>query len=112
LGGGSTLEQLGQQPLEMGSALGGRAATAGANAGRDLLLGGMGAAATQQQANAYNPFSEALQNLASRPQFGQGVSNYLQNRNPYVANTTASAFGDTTGYSPNAAGYAQPVTLF
>jgi hypothetical protein len=112
LGGGSTLEQLGQQPLEMGSALGGRAASAGANVGQSLLRGGMGAALTQQQANAYNPFATALSGLANNQQFGQGVSNYLQNRNPYVANTTASAFGDTTGYSPNAAGYAQPVTLF
>jgi hypothetical protein len=31
LGAGSTIEQLGQQPLEMGSALGGRVATAGGN---------------------------------------------------------------------------------
>jgi hypothetical protein len=112
LGAGSTLEQLGQQPLEMGSALGGRAATAGANVGQSLLRGGMGAALTQQQANAYNPFATALSGLANNQQFGQGVSNYFQNRNPYVANTTASAFGDTTGYSPNAAGYDQPVTLF
>ena len=112
LGAGSTIEQLGQQPLEMGSALGGRAATYGANVGESLLAGGLGAALTQQQANAYNPFATALSGLAQNPQFSSGVSNYLQNRNPYVANTTASAFGDTTGYSPNAAGYAQPVTLF
>ena len=112
LGAGSSLEQLGQQPLDIGAQLGGRAATAGANAGRDLLTGGLSAAATQQQANAYNPFATALSGLAQNPQFSSGVSNYLQNRNPYVANTTASAFGNTTGYSPNAAGYAQPVTLF
>jgi len=112
LGGGQEIESMGQQPLTLGAGLGGQAAAYGANAGRSLLAGGMGAALTQQQANAYNPFAESLQNLASRPQFGQGVSNYLQNRNPYVANTTASVFGNTTGYSPNAAGYAQPVTLF
>ena len=112
LGGGQAIEQMGQQPLTLGAGLGGQAAAYGANAGRDLLTGGMGAAATQQQANAYNPFATALSGLAQNPQFSSGVSNYLQNRNPYVANTTASAFGDTTGYSPNAAGYAQPVTLF
>lgn len=112
LGGGQAIEQMGQQPLTLSAGLGGQAAAYGANAGRSLLEGGMNAALTQQQANAYNPFAESLQNLASRPQFGQGVSNYFQNRNPYVANTTASAFGNTTGYSPNAAGYAQPVTLF
>ena len=75
LGAGSTLEQLGQQPFEMGSLLGGRSAQAGGNVGRSLLVGGMNAAATQQQANAYNPFAESLQNLASRPQFGEGVVN-------------------------------------
>ena len=112
LGGGQAIEQMGQQPLTLGAGLGGQAAAYGANAGRDLLTGGMSAALTQQQANAYNPFATALSGLAQNPQFSSGVSNYFQNRNPYVANTTASAFGDTTGYSPNAAGYAQPVTLF
>jgi hypothetical protein len=80
LGGGSTLEQLGQQPLEMGSALGGRAATAGANVGQSLLRGGMGAALTQQQAASYNPFATALSGLANNQQFGQGVSNYFNER--------------------------------
>ena len=41
----------------------------------------MGAALTQQQANAYNPFATALSGLAQNQQFGQGVSNYFQNRN-------------------------------
>lgn len=112
LGSGSTIEQLGQQPLEMGSALGGRAAQAGSNVGQALLAGGMSAAKTQQQANAYNPFATAISGLSLNPQFGQGVSNWWQNQNPYVANTTASAFGNTTGYAPNDTGYAQPVTLF
>ncbi len=43
LGGVSTLESLGQQPLDLGSTLGARASTAGANSGQSLLLGGMGA---------------------------------------------------------------------
>jgi hypothetical protein len=80
LGAGSTLEQLGQQPLEFGSALGGRAAQAGANAGRSLLEGGMAAATSQRQADSYNPFATALSGLANNQQFGQGVSNYFQNR--------------------------------
>jgi len=74
LGAGSTLEQLGQQPLEMGSLLGGRAASAGANVGQALLTGGMGAARAQQ-AGAYNPFATALSGLANNQQFGQGVAN-------------------------------------
>ena len=80
LGGGQAIEQMGQQPLTLGAGLGGQAAAYGASAGRSLLEGGMGAAATQQQANAYNPFAETLQNLAGRPQFGQGVSEWWKNR--------------------------------
>lgn len=93
LGGGQAIEQMGQQPLTLGAGLGGQAAAYGANAGRDLLLGGMGAAATQQQANAYNPFAETLQNLASRPQFGQGVANWWENR-PQTINYNPSQASD------------------
>ena len=55
----------------------------------------MGAAATQQQANAYNPFAETLQNLGGSSQFGQGVANYF---NPpktldYSMGTPASSGG-------------------
>jgi hypothetical protein len=58
LGGASTLESLGQQPLDIGAQLGGRSANAaGAQA---LLQGGLNAAQTMQQANAYNPWATAL----------------------------------------------------
>ena len=84
LGAGSTIEQLGQQPLEMGSALGGRAATAGANVGQALLTGGLGAAKTIQGA-AGSGLGTFLTSLGSSPEFGQGVSNayqnYMMNRN-------------------------------
>jgi hypothetical protein len=80
LGGGQTIESMGQQPLTLGAGLGGQAAAYGANVGADLLKGGIGAALTQQQANAYNPFATALSGLANNQQFGQGVSNYFQNR--------------------------------
>lgn len=60
LGGTSTLESLGQQPLDIGAQLGGRAATAGANVGQSLLTGGLNAARTMQEANAYSPFGTAL----------------------------------------------------
>jgi hypothetical protein len=67
------LEALGQQPLELGSALGGRIAnTSGANA---LLQGGMGAAQSQFSANAYNPFASALTGFSQNPAFASGVSN-------------------------------------
>lgn len=58
LGGVSSLENLGLQPLELGANLGGRNVnTAGAQA---LLTGGLGAAAAMQQANAYSPWGSAL----------------------------------------------------
>lgn len=63
LGGTSTLENLGQQPLDIGAQLGGRSANAmGAQA---LLTGGLGAARSMQEANAYNPYGAALQGVGS-----------------------------------------------
>ena len=106
LGGGQAIEQMGQQPLTLGAGLGGQAAAYGANAGRDLLTGGMSAAATQQQANAYNPFATALMGASQNPQLQQGVQNWWQNQN-YVPNQTASSFGNTSGFSNGV-----PVTLF
>ena len=100
LGAGSTLEQLGQQPLELGSALGGRAAQAGSNVGQALLAGGMSAAKTQQQANAYNPFATALSGLAQNPAFGQGVANWWQNRP-----TTSFGAWDGGGVDSSKVGY-------
>jgi hypothetical protein len=65
LQGATGLEALGQQPLEMGSALGGRVANpTGANA---LFQGGMGAAQSMGAANAYNPFATALIGLSQNP---------------------------------------------
>lgn len=91
LGAGSTIESLGQQPLEMGSALGGRAATAGANVGSDLLRGGLSAALTQQQA-AGSGLGLGLMNLAKSPEFGSGVSNWWQNQNFGGNPTTAAGY--------------------
>jgi hypothetical protein len=80
LGAGSTIESLGQQPLEMGSALGGRAATAGGNVGQALLAGGLGAAKTLQGA-AGSDLGTGLMNLAKSPEFTSGVKNWWQNLN-------------------------------
>jgi hypothetical protein len=63
LGGVSTLESLGQQPLDIGASLGGRNVnTTGANA---LMQGGLGAAQSMQQANAYSPFGTGLMGAAN-----------------------------------------------
>ena len=72
LQGATGLETLGQQPLEIGSALGGRNAnTAGANA---LLQGGMGAAQSMFGANAYNPFATALTGLSQNREFTNALA--------------------------------------
>ena len=77
LGGGQAIEQIGQQPLTLGAGLGGQAAAYGANVGKSLLEGGMGAALTQQQANAYNPFASALSGLSNNQSFQQGLEKYF-----------------------------------
>jgi hypothetical protein len=75
LGGATGLEQLGQQPLELGSALGGRIANpTGANA---LYQGGMAAAQSQAAASAYNPFASALSSFASNPATARMLSPYI-----------------------------------
>ena len=76
LGAGSTIESLGQQPLEMGSALGGRAATAGGNVGQALLYGGLGAAKAIQS-GANSGLGLGLMNLGRSPEFTSGIENYL-----------------------------------
>lgn len=71
LGGMSSLESLGLQPLELGANLGGRNVnTAGAQA---LLYGGLGSARTMQEANAYNPWATILTGASSNPAIQSGV---------------------------------------
>jgi hypothetical protein len=81
LGGVSTIESLGQQPLDIGAQLGGKSATAGANVGQSLLTGGMSAAKTVQAANSYSPFGTALQGLSSNPTLTTGLSQWIQGNN-------------------------------
>jgi hypothetical protein len=88
LGAGQTIESLGQQPLDIGAQLGGRAATAGANVGQSLLTGGLAAARTQQAGAGYSPEAGLLYGLANSPKLqtgferlfgGQQKQNYFDN---------------------------------
>jgi hypothetical protein len=81
LGLGGTIEQMGQQGLQIGSELGGRTANAGANVGQSLLRGGLSAAQTAQASNAYNPLANVLQGVGTSPYLGQAITQYRQ---PYV----------------------------
>ena len=91
-------EAAGQAPLEMGAALGGRSAAAGANVGQSLLQGGMAAAGSQARADAYSPFGSALSGLAGNQQFTQGLSNWMGGGNArgYMPTNfgTGSSFGN------------------
>ncbi len=76
LQGATGLENLGQQPLEMGAALGGRNANpTGANA---LAQGGMNAANSMFAANAYNPFATALTGISQNPALMRSLGNRAQ----------------------------------
>ena len=102
LGGISALESLGQQPLDIGSTLGARASTAGANAGLSLLQGGVSAARAIQGA-AYDPLATTLAGFGSSPeakQIGSQVYNWASGmfgRTPAPADRGGSATG--SGYS-------------
>jgi hypothetical protein len=91
LQGATGLEALGQQPLEMGSALGGRAANpTGANA---LFQGGMGAAQSMGAANAYNPFATALIGLSQNPTLTNAVARQFGGGTVNPLSTSAYGFG-------------------
>lgn len=79
LGLGQTIEEIGQRPLDIGAQLGGRSATAGAQAGQSLLYGGLSAAKTAQAGNAFNPLANVLQGAGANPYF-----NPYAYSNPYM----------------------------
>jgi len=92
LGLGGTIEQMGQSPLDISAALGGRSATAGANVGQSLLAGGMGAARTAQAGNAFNPLANVLQGIGSNPYLAQQIGgNRSQNYGGAGGGITSSA---------------------
>jgi len=61
----------------MGSALGGRAATYGANVGQALLTGGLGAARTLQATSGQSGLGAALTGLGNNPYVGYGLNQYF-----------------------------------
>jgi hypothetical protein len=114
LGGVSTLESLGMQPLDIGAQLGGRTAAAGANVGQTLFQGGLSAARTMQNAQ-FDPLAASLSGFASSPAaqgigsqvsdffgglFGGGPAyNQTQMRNDFVDTSTAPSY---SSFNPNA----------
>ena len=77
LGLQGSIESLGMTPLQVGAELGGRSATAGANAGRYLLTGGLGAAETMQKANSFSPLATGLRSISGSTA-GTATNRYLE----------------------------------
>lgn len=93
LGLASTIEQLGQQPLDIGAQLGGRSATAGANAANALYKGGISAAKTMQAATGTSPFGALLQS-AGGTVGNAALNSWMQN----LLNQTPASVTSTPGY--------------
>jgi hypothetical protein len=103
LGAGSTLEQLGQQSLEMGSALGGRSATAGGNVGQFLLSGGQGAARAIQ-AGAGSGVGSALIGFGNNPYVQQGLEKYFA-PSPFKTSAFSDAYQASIPVNNQSSGY-------
>jgi hypothetical protein len=89
---------LGQDALNLGSALGGRIANPAG--GQALYGGGMAAAGSNAAANAYNPFATALTGLSQNRQFTSGLANQFGGgfTQPNAGNLAGSSFAyDTMG---------------
>lgn len=89
LSSGQAIEGLGQESLRLGSELGGKASTAGANVGDFLFRGGSNAALTQQRGQGFSPEAGLYSAFANSPQFNAGVKNFFT-PNPFAT----SAFSD------------------
>ena len=72
LGAGQGIEGLGQESLRLGSELGGKASTAGANVGEFLFRGGSNAALTQQRGSGFSPMAGLYSGLANSPRLQTG----------------------------------------
>jgi len=73
---GQSLESAAQTPLTLGAGLGGQAAAYGANAGRFITQGAQAAAPYAYQANAFNPYANALIGAGTNPSLSSGIANW------------------------------------
>jgi len=71
-------EALGQQPFDLGTSLGAKQSTAGANVGQALLTSGINAAKTTQ-AGQFDPLSYGLMGAGMNPYLGYAANQYFGN---------------------------------
>jgi hypothetical protein len=96
LGVAGSIEELGQNALNLGSALGGRVTAGNAAAGSLLGSGIAGAAQTRQAAN-FNPLATAFQGLGSNQQFTNAAGNWF---NSIISPTPYSGRGTIYSNDP------------
>lgn len=96
LGGATSLESLGQQPLDLGINIGAKGMSP--TAASVLYGGGIGAAQSQFAANAYNPFATALSMGARNPQLVSGLSGLFGGGTGRALDYSSPIYG---GYSLN-----------
>lgn len=112
LGGVGTLEELGQQPFNLGVNLGGRNVNpTGAQA---LLTGGLNAAQTMQQANAANPLAAFIQGAGRSVMPSSGFGNVVSSigglfgggqQNTYNAPIEDRSYGAVMGGAGSGSNY-------
>jgi hypothetical protein len=106
LGAGSTIESLGQQPLDIGAQLGGRSATAGANVGQSLLTGGINAARAQQAGASGSGLGSFLTGAANNPQLISGIQKFFTpTPTTFGAYSGGGVNSSNVGYNPAAWNY-------
>lgn len=104
LGTAQTIESLGQAPLEMGAAIGGRNINqTGANA---LLQGGVSAAKTTQAGSQFSPMGSFLSGASSSPAFASGVNTLFSPQQTSYQNliqgsTLGAGWETPAGYAAN-----------
>jgi len=89
LSGATSLEALGQDPLNIGSTLGGRVANP---TGASFLFSGNRPSAESYAANAFNPFAESLTSASRNPQLQQGLQNLFNRRAPNYFDSMGNEF--------------------
>lgn len=92
----ATFEELAQQPLTIGSNLGGRSAQYGANVGNTLMQGGTNAANAMFKANSYSPWGSAISGAASNPQVQQALGQWMSGNN--YGGTPQGGYGQQSAY--------------
>ena len=105
IGVGSSLEQLGQQPLSLSQQLAQLSSTAGARAGELGIRGTTAASVARLPSMQFNPLSRALVGAGGNTQFGGALGEFVGGAFPglFGAGTTINPLRtDEFGYPPDA----------